>query len=136
MADPSARMLRLLSPLLDDEEAVALGGRWYLLAFDADRDDWRTFRVGRAGRPHGRRMGHRRGGRRRIVPAADGGGFARLGGDVAHPRRRTVPCPRSAAAHRGDRRAGRVVHPGRRRGSSAGLVWHAGRRGRAGGRSA
>lgn len=26
---------------------VASGGRWYLLAFDLDRDDWRTFRLDR-----------------------------------------------------------------------------------------
>ncbi len=28
---------------------VAAGQRWYLLAFDLDRDDWRTFRVDRMG---------------------------------------------------------------------------------------
>jgi predicted DNA-binding transcriptional regulator YafY len=28
---------------------VVLGHRWYLLAFDLDRDDWRTFRVDRVG---------------------------------------------------------------------------------------
>ena len=30
---------------------VTLGSRWYLLAFDGDRDDWRTFRVDRLAEP-------------------------------------------------------------------------------------
>lgn len=29
---------------------VAVGRRWYLVAFDVDRDDWRTFRLDRIGR--------------------------------------------------------------------------------------
>ena len=39
---------------------VASDRRWYLLAFDLDRDDWRTFRVDRMQRrrrPHGRGSG-------------------------------------------------------------------------------
>jgi predicted DNA-binding transcriptional regulator YafY len=30
---------------------VSLRNRWYLVAFDLDRDDWRTFRVDRVGPP-------------------------------------------------------------------------------------
>ena len=30
-------------------QLVALGRRWYLLAFDVERDDWRIFRLDRAG---------------------------------------------------------------------------------------
>ena len=30
---------------------VALGSRWYLVAFDLDRDDWRTFRLDRVSQP-------------------------------------------------------------------------------------
>ena len=30
---------------------VTLGRRWYLVAFDLDRDDWRTFRIDRAREP-------------------------------------------------------------------------------------
>ena len=30
---------------------VTVGQRWYLVAFDADRDDWRTFRVDRISEP-------------------------------------------------------------------------------------
>ncbi len=36
---------------------VSMGARWYLVAYDVDRDDWRTFRVDRV---HGARsVGHR-----------------------------------------------------------------------------
>jgi predicted DNA-binding transcriptional regulator YafY len=46
---------------------VYSGYRWYLVAFDLDRDDWRTFRIDRI---RGRvRPGHR--GRRRTVPGGD-----------------------------------------------------------------
>jgi predicted DNA-binding transcriptional regulator YafY len=46
---------------------VYSGYRWYLVAFDLDRDDWRTFRVDRI---QGRaRLGGR--GRRRTVPGGD-----------------------------------------------------------------
>jgi predicted DNA-binding transcriptional regulator YafY len=46
---------------------VYSGHRWYLVAFDNDRDDWRTFRIDRIRgrvRPGGR-------GRRRTVPGGD-----------------------------------------------------------------
>jgi predicted DNA-binding transcriptional regulator YafY len=46
---------------------VYSGYRWYLVAFDLDRDDWRTFRIDRI---RGRvRIGGR--GRRRTVPGGD-----------------------------------------------------------------
>ncbi len=46
---------------------VYSGYRWYLVAFDLDRDDWRTFRIDRI---RGRvRQGRR--GRRRTVPGGD-----------------------------------------------------------------
>ncbi len=46
---------------------VNSGYRWYLVAFDLDRDDWRTFRIDRiAGRPQ---VGPR--GRPRAVPGGD-----------------------------------------------------------------
>ena len=50
------------------QRAVVYSGyRWYLLAFDLDRDDWRTFRIDRI---RGRvRPGER--GRRRTVPGGD-----------------------------------------------------------------
>src|SRR5207248_920867 len=46
---------------------VHSGYRWYLVAFDLDRDDWRTFRIDRI---RGKvRPGER--GRRRTVPGGD-----------------------------------------------------------------
>ena len=37
---------------VEPHRLVALHGRWYLLAFDRDRDDWRTFRLDRVAEPH------------------------------------------------------------------------------------
>jgi predicted DNA-binding transcriptional regulator YafY len=52
---------------------VYSGHRWYLVAYDLDRDDWRTFRIDRI---RGRvRAGER--GRRRIVPGGDPAAFVR-----------------------------------------------------------
>ncbi|MGH2888816.1 MAG: helix-turn-helix transcriptional regulator, partial [Solirubrobacteraceae bacterium] len=52
---------------------VHSGRRWYLVAFDLDRDDWRTFRLDRI---RGRvRPGER--GRRRVVPGGDPAAFVR-----------------------------------------------------------
>jgi predicted DNA-binding transcriptional regulator YafY len=63
---------------------VHSGWRWYLVAFDLDRDDWRTFRIDRiSGRV---RVGER--GRRRAVPGGDPAAFVeqrlrRAAGDEA-----------------------------------------------------
>jgi len=52
---------------------VHSGYRWYLVAFDLDRDDWRTFRIDRI---KGRvRVAER--GRRRTVPGGDPAAFVR-----------------------------------------------------------
>jgi predicted DNA-binding transcriptional regulator YafY len=52
---------------------VHTGYRWYLVAFDLDRDDWRTFRIDRI---RGRlRPGER--GRRRTVPGGDPAAFVK-----------------------------------------------------------
>jgi predicted DNA-binding transcriptional regulator YafY len=52
---------------------VYSGHRWYLVAFDLDRDDWRTFRLDRI---RGRvRIGER--GRRRVVPGGDPAAYVR-----------------------------------------------------------
>ncbi|MBT2212066.1 YafY family protein [Actinomadura sp. NEAU-AAG7] len=37
--------------LAQPHRLVAAGRRWYLVAFDEDREDWRTFRVDRIGEP-------------------------------------------------------------------------------------
>ena len=36
---------------VEPHRLVSLRNRWYLVAFDLDRDDWRTFRVDRVGPP-------------------------------------------------------------------------------------
>ncbi len=52
---------------------VHSGYRWYLLAFDLGRDDWRTFRIDRI---RGRvRLGER--GRQRTVPGGDAAAFVK-----------------------------------------------------------
>jgi predicted DNA-binding transcriptional regulator YafY len=52
---------------------VHSGWRWYLVAFDLDRDDWRTFRIDRI---RGRvRLAER--GRRRVVPGGDPAAFVK-----------------------------------------------------------
>jgi predicted DNA-binding transcriptional regulator YafY len=52
---------------------VYSGYRWYLVAFDLDRDDWRTFRIDRI---QGRvRLAER--GRRRTVPGGDPAAFVK-----------------------------------------------------------
>ncbi|QJW35939.1 helix-turn-helix transcriptional regulator [Cellulosimicrobium protaetiae] len=78
---------------------VRVGRRWYLLAFDLDRDDWRTFRVDR--------LRLRTPGGRRFVPRPVPGGDAvahvvRGVGSVAwaYPARVRLHAPASAVADR------------------------------------
>ena len=83
---------------------VYSGHRWYLVAFDLDRDDWRTFRVDRI---RGRlRVGGR--GRRRTVPGGDPAANVKRqlqrGGDdrdgTAVPGRIRVTAPAARIQHR------------------------------------
>jgi predicted DNA-binding transcriptional regulator YafY len=79
---------------------VHTGWRWYLVAYDLGRDDWRTFRVDRiAGRP---RTGAR--GTRREVPGGDAAAFVKRSirgadGDVVRGRIR-LKAPAEAMASR------------------------------------
>lgn len=41
---------------VEPHQLVSLHQRWYLLAFDRDRDDWRTFRLDRVVSPHATRF--------------------------------------------------------------------------------
>ncbi len=69
------RTERLVEPL----RLVSLTGRWYLVAYDNDRNDWRSFRMDRLTGP--RRTGARF--RRRELPAQDAASFVRDGiGDL------------------------------------------------------
>jgi predicted DNA-binding transcriptional regulator YafY len=56
---------------VEPHHVVTWGGRWYLVAWDLDRDDWRTFRVDRMTpkTPTGPRFA------RRELPAPDVGAF-------------------------------------------------------------
>jgi predicted DNA-binding transcriptional regulator YafY len=68
-----ARDDRASTRIVEPAAVVYSGHRWYLVAFDLDRDDWRTFRLDRIG---GRvRPGER--GRRRVVPGGDAAAFVR-----------------------------------------------------------
>ncbi|MFI1199461.1 helix-turn-helix transcriptional regulator [Streptomyces sp. NPDC020883] len=59
--------------LVEPHRLVAAGRRWYLVAFDNDRDDWRIFRVDRLSEPFatGVRTPPRE------LPAADAGAYVR-----------------------------------------------------------
>jgi predicted DNA-binding transcriptional regulator YafY len=52
---------------------VLLGRRWYLVGYDLDRHDWRSFRVDRMAAPSGTGAPFRS----RALPAADAGSFVR-----------------------------------------------------------
>lgn len=60
---------------VEPHRLVWLGRRWYLVGYDLDRHDWRSYRLDRAGVPHGT-------GARfapRTLPAADAAAFVRAG---------------------------------------------------------
>jgi predicted DNA-binding transcriptional regulator YafY len=60
---------------VEPHRLVSLGQRWYLVAYDRDRQDWRSFRVDRIAEPvaSGQRF------RPRELPAADAPTFVRAG---------------------------------------------------------
>ncbi|GAA2659468.1 YafY family protein [Streptomyces lunalinharesii] len=94
--------------LVEPHRLVAAGRRWYLVAFDNDRDDWRTFRVDRLSEPFatGVRTAPRE------LPAADAGAYVRerMRGTAATYRAvATVYGPAGEVAARlGGRAAGEV----------------------------
>ncbi|QCX29039.1 YafY family transcriptional regulator [Nocardioides jishulii] len=84
-AEPSHRWV-------EPHRLVALGRRWYLVAYDRDRQDWRTFRVDRvtAPEPTGQRF------RPRDLPGGDAVEFVRAGIRRAQPHhevRVTIEAP-------------------------------------------
>jgi predicted DNA-binding transcriptional regulator YafY len=60
---------------VEPHRLVSLGRRWYLVAYDLDRHDWRSFRLDRLTGPQG--TGARF--RARELPAADAAAFVRAG---------------------------------------------------------
>ena len=110
-----AETRRLVEPF----RLVPAGQRWYLVAWDVRREDWRTFRVDRASRP--RLAGVRT--KERTLPAADAPTFVRQsisGTERPHPtvdpvpcaarRRRATPAPGRRVARCGRRRHVPVPH--------------------------
>jgi predicted DNA-binding transcriptional regulator YafY len=63
------------SRVVEPHRLVSWGRRWYLVAWDVDRDDWRTFRVDRIEQPTG--VGLRFA--ERESPGGDAAGFVRKG---------------------------------------------------------
>jgi predicted DNA-binding transcriptional regulator YafY len=64
---------------VEPHRLVSLGRRWYLVGYDLDRHDWRSFRLDRLTAPQG--TGARF--RARALPAADAAAFVRAGIDSA-----------------------------------------------------
>ncbi|MGH8927950.1 MAG: helix-turn-helix transcriptional regulator [Acidimicrobiia bacterium] len=52
---------------VEPHQLVSIHQRWYLLAFDRDRDDWRTFRLDRLSAPRATRIGFKP----RRIPGGD-----------------------------------------------------------------
>ena len=113
---------------VEPHRLVSLRNRWYLVAFDLDRDDWRTFRVDRVDGPgadrrpqraprrprrgRARRRGRRRAGLRHPGPgalprAARGRGRR----DRPDDRRHRARAARRREHRRGDRRRRRLDRP-------------------------
>jgi predicted DNA-binding transcriptional regulator YafY len=57
--------------LVEPHKLVVAGHRWYLVAWDVRRDDWRTFRVDRTAKP--RLAGERT--KPRVLPMADAAAY-------------------------------------------------------------
>jgi predicted DNA-binding transcriptional regulator YafY len=60
---------------VEPHQLVTVGRRWYLVAYDLERQDWRSFRLDRLTAPAATRASFRR----RDVPGADAAGFVRQG---------------------------------------------------------
>jgi predicted DNA-binding transcriptional regulator YafY len=70
--------------LVEPHRLVPLGRRWYLVAYDLTRQDWRTFRLDRLRTPHGTGAGFRP----RDLPGGDAVAFVRAGiAEIPHPYR-------------------------------------------------
>ncbi|MEV6209200.1 YafY family protein [Kitasatospora sp. NPDC051914] len=93
--------------LVEPHRLVSVGRRWYLVAFDTDRDDWRLFRVDRIAAPQ--RTGLRS--TPRELPAEDAAAYvaAKLAGPArTHRAVATLHLPRAEAARRLGPAAGTV----------------------------
>jgi predicted DNA-binding transcriptional regulator YafY len=89
-ARDGARAIRLVEP----NRLVTVGRRWYLVAWDVDRADWRTFRVDRLVDPRSTRYRFEP----REVPDGDAAAFVRQGLTQVPTRYQVVVTIRAAAA--------------------------------------
>lgn len=88
---------------VEPHRLVPLGRRWYLVAYDLHRHDWRSFRLDRLAAP--RSTGARF--RTRDLPGGDAAAFVRAGLQTAHPARYAVEVLVHAPAARVRERLGR-----------------------------
>jgi predicted DNA-binding transcriptional regulator YafY len=88
---------------VEPHRLVPLGRRWYLVAYDLHRHDWRSFRLDRLAAP--RTTGARF--RTRDLPGGDAAAFVRAGLETAHTARHTVEVLVHAPAARVRERLGR-----------------------------
>jgi predicted DNA-binding transcriptional regulator YafY len=88
---------------VEPHRLVPLGRRWYLVAYDLHRHDWRSFRLDRLTAP--RSTGARF--RTRDLPCADAAAFVRAGLEATQPARFSVEVLVHAPADRVRERLGR-----------------------------
>ncbi|KRE56271.1 YafY family protein [Phycicoccus sp. Soil748] len=77
---------------VEPHRLVTVGRRWYLLAYDLDRQDWRSFRLDRLSEPSGTRARFRP----REVPGGDAAAYVRKGlsrNEIGHAVRALVQAP-------------------------------------------
>lgn len=87
---------------VEPHRLVTVGRRWYLLAYDLDRQDWRSFRLDRLSEPFGTRARFRM----REVPGGDAAAYVRKG--LSRNETRVVVRARvQAAAEQVEKRTGR-----------------------------
>ncbi len=89
-ARDGAQAIRLVEP----NRLVTIGRRWYLVAWDVDRKDWRTFRVDRLTDPRSTRFRFEQ----REVPGGDAAAFVSAGLASIWARYEVVVEVRTAAA--------------------------------------
>jgi predicted DNA-binding transcriptional regulator YafY len=107
---------------VEPHRLVPVGRRWYLVAWDVHRDDWRTFRVDRIAAP-------RTSGARFVpkeLPAPDAATFVKraLGSmPMRHEALVTVDAPAETVAEFARRYGGKVGEDGRLRMAGDSLPW-------------
>ncbi|WP_406833046.1 WYL domain-containing protein [Pedococcus sp. KACC 23699] len=84
---------------VEPHRLVTVGRRWYLLAYDLDRQDWRSFRLDRLSEPSGTRARFRP----REVPGGDAAAYVRKGlsrNEIGSSLRALVQAPKEEVEER------------------------------------